>query len=234
MSEEPIRWRDDPELDEALRETLEAGHHEKPSEAQLASLAARLGPLMGPGGGGSGGSGGTGGAAATGGGVALKSLGVLMVVAAAGIGGTLTMRESTPPPAPEVTPEAPAPEAPAPMPIPVGLDPPEASPPPVALPLRSRPAAPPSFETDPAAELALIRHAQAALRSDPAEALRTTVEHRRRFGDGTLAQEREVLAIDALTRLGRETNAGDRAARFHSRWPRSAHRRRIDVILGGG
>jgi len=60
------------------------------------------------------------------------------------------------------------------------------------------------------------------------------VEHRRRFGDGTLAQEREVLAIDALTRLGRETNAGDRAARFHSRWPRSAHRRRIDVILGGG
>ncbi|MCZ7682188.1 MAG: hypothetical protein M5U28_26715 [Sandaracinaceae bacterium] len=45
---EPRRLLDDPSTGEALRAALDAGR-ELPDEAQLASLAARLGPLLGPG-----------------------------------------------------------------------------------------------------------------------------------------------------------------------------------------
>ena len=56
--------------------------------------------------------------------------------------------------------------------------------------------------------------------------------HPPRFGDGTLAQEREVVAIEALVALARLPEARERAARFSARWPHSAHARRLAVILG--
>jgi hypothetical protein len=77
----------------------------------------------------------------------------------------------------------------------------------------------------------LIRDAQDALRTEPARALSLAEAHRRRFGEGTLGPEREVLAIDALARLGRGEEARARAGRFRARWPGSPHLRRIEVIL---
>ena len=52
MSEEPIRWRDDPELGGELRALLDAGAAELPHPEQLDRLEAKLFPLLGPGGGG--------------------------------------------------------------------------------------------------------------------------------------------------------------------------------------
>jgi outer membrane protein assembly factor BamD (BamD/ComL family) len=67
--------------------------------------------------------------------------------------------------------------------------------------------------------------------ANPAEALRALEEHRARFPQGTFAQEREVLAIEALVRLGRRAEAEARAAAFARQFPGSAHRRRIAVLL---
>lgn len=84
---------------------------------------------------------------------------------------------------------------------------------------------------DPARELALIRDAQAALRSSPSRALELTEEHRRTFGSGPLSQEREVIAIDALVRMGSMDAARRRADGFRARYPSSAYVRRIDVLV---
>jgi hypothetical protein len=46
-----------------------------------------------------------------------------------------------------------------------------------------------------------------------------------------MAQEREVIAIDALMRLGRADGAKARAGRFHAAWPDSAHGRRVDALV---
>jgi hypothetical protein len=90
--------------------------------------------------------------------------------------------------------------------------------------------------TDPAAteraEVTLLAQAQSALTTQPAETLARCDEHARRFAGGTLAQEREVLAIDALLRLGRRSEAEARAARFRGSFPKSGHLRRIDALLG--
>lgn len=244
---EPRRLLDDPSTSDALRAALDAGR-ELPDAAQLASLAARLGPLLGPGGGG--------GAAAAAGGSApavKATLGLLAAAATtAGIvwwsAGEEPPRASAPEPAPVVAERAAA-EA-----VPEGVDPPEieaeiadgiaeevveqvAAVAPERPRVRSRAdpevaiAPAPAPESDPEAELALIQSAQGALGTAPATALARTDEHRRRFGDGVLAQEREVVAIDALVRLGREVEARGRAEAFHRRWPRSAHGRRVDVLV---
>jgi hypothetical protein len=81
-------------------------------------------------------------------------------------------------------------------------------------------------------ELALLARAQAALASDPATALSLVNDHQARFTRGALAQEREVVAIDALLRLGRRSEALGRAVRFNQQFPGSVHARRIDVLLG--
>lgn len=232
---EPRRLLDDPETADALRAALEAGR-ELPDEAQLASLASRLGPLLGPGGGG-GGSGGS--SAATGGGGAAIKASLGLLAAAAATAGIVWWSASGEPHEPsvsrpaveqEVAPAVPAPD------IPEGVDVPEdlvLAPEPEIAPrrARSRSDPTPTFEIDPEAEMQLIRRAQDALATSPRTALARAEEHRRRFGEGTLAQEREVVAIDALVREGREPEARERADAFHRRWPRSAHRRRIDVLV---
>lgn len=82
------------------------------------------------------------------------------------------------------------------------------------------------------AELALLARAQGALAGAPAAALALADEHEEKFARGALVQEREVVAIDALLRLGRRTEAVGRALRFHQQFPGSVHGRRIDVLLG--
>lgn len=83
-------------------------------------------------------------------------------------------------------------------------------------------------------EFAVLARAQAALASNPGSALALTSDLERNFPNGTLVQEREVVAIDALLRLGRRAEANARAARFHRQFPTSVHGRRIDVLLGSG
>lgn len=81
-------------------------------------------------------------------------------------------------------------------------------------------------------EIRLLQRAQDALGSSPARALQIANEHIARFPRGVLAQEREVIAISALTALGRTSEARARAARFLAAYPRSAHRRRLEVLIG--
>jgi len=80
-------------------------------------------------------------------------------------------------------------------------------------------------------ELALLARAQAALRTDAGTALRLATEHAQTFPGGALAQEREVIAIDALLRLGQKAEGTARAKAFHQRFPASAHGRRVDVLV---
>lgn len=223
---DPPRLMDDPAASEALRSALAAGRAELPSEAEIASLAARLGPLMGPGGGG----GAIDPSSAAGPGLALKAAGVVIALAAAG--GAVFLVASDPPPAPPSRERSPPAveaglervDAAIPDGVDVPVEAPEA--------IDARPTEPrPRVEVDPEAELALIGAAQEALRTSPARALALTAEHRRRFGAGTLAQERELVAIEALVSLGRADEARRRALAFHRRWPSSAHRRRIDVLV---
>ena len=76
-------------------------------------------------------------------------------------------------------------------------------------------------------EAELLQKAQALLSEDPSQALALTREHERRFQRGALAQEREVIAIEALKRLGREQAASDRAAEFERRYSGSVHQSRV-------
>ncbi len=80
-------------------------------------------------------------------------------------------------------------------------------------------------------ETALIESARAAVLRDPARALALTDAHRRDFPSGELAPEREVIAIDALARLGRRAEAQARADAFRAAHPRSIHTARIAAIL---
>src|SRR5262249_47199711 len=80
-------------------------------------------------------------------------------------------------------------------------------------------------------ESALLARAQELLARDPGGALDLVSEHERRFALGLLMQEREVIAINALLRLDRRSEADSRARRFHAQYPQSAYGRRIDVLL---
>lgn len=81
------------------------------------------------------------------------------------------------------------------------------------------------------AELALLQQARGALASNPSRALALCADHARMFAGGTLTQEREVIAIDALLHAGRASEARERARRFHESFPGSAHARRVAALL---
>jgi hypothetical protein len=89
-------------------------------------------------------------------------------------------------------------------------------------------AAPP----DPALEVSLLQDAHDALATSPELALAKCAEQERLFPKSTVAQEREVIAIDALLRLHRDTEARGRAAAFSAHFPGSASQRRVDALLG--
>lgn len=93
-----------------------------------------------------------------------------------------------------------------------------------AAPATAKPSAGPS-------EAALLQRAQAALRTDPGRALALTQEHRRRFPRGELGQEREVIAIEALSRLGRSGEATKRAESFEKAYPGSAHKKKVETSV---
>jgi len=104
----------------------------------------------------------------------------------------------------------------------------------MAAPARAtaNPPAPSTEGRSMAAERRLLDRAQRALDGAPAAALAATEAHRRRFSDGALAEEREVIAVGALVSLGREDDARARAAAFAQRYPGSAYARRMRALVG--
>jgi hypothetical protein len=204
---------------------FEAAVRDLPSQAELASLSAKLAPLLGPSG-----AGGTGGA--TTGGLAAGA-GKFAAVATALIGGAVLVAS--------LTGEVPE-NVPAPAPIPaeekrrepeqVGVPAPvvsEAAPPVESRSAVEDPPARTPRRSNAELEVDLLERARAALGSNPGHAYALTTEHKLRFPGGALAQEREIIAIDALKQLGRSDQAALRADQFAKNFPSSAHRYKLDA-----
>jgi hypothetical protein len=86
-----------------------------------------------------------------------------------------------------------------------------------------------------AAERDLIDTARAALsRGRADDALAAVQLHATRYPNGSLAEEREFLAIQALSMAGRKDAANERAARFHQRYPKSIFGSSVDGLLRKG
>ncbi|MGO9833752.1 MAG: hypothetical protein ACLP1X_06015 [Polyangiaceae bacterium] len=81
-------------------------------------------------------------------------------------------------------------------------------------------------------EFSLLEQAQRALHGDPQGALDLTDRDAREYPSGALAQEREVIAIEALVQLGRAGEARVRGRSFFQAFPGSAHAPRIAALLG--
>jgi hypothetical protein len=79
-----------------------------------------------------------------------------------------------------------------------------------------------------ASELKLLTHARRVVRSAPHRALALTREHAKHYPSGLFAEEREVVAIDALHALGQHAAAAKRARRFARAYPMSVHRGRLE------
>jgi hypothetical protein len=82
-----------------------------------------------------------------------------------------------------------------------------------------------------AAEVAWLDHARALLPSDPAAALALTTDHAARLPMAALGEERELIAIDALHRLGRAAEARTRADALLARHPGTLYAERIAAML---
>lgn len=80
-------------------------------------------------------------------------------------------------------------------------------------------------------EVELLKRAQLALGTNPGLALALTRTHEARFERAELDQEREMIAIDALRRLGRSEEARRRGEAFRARYPHSAHLHRLEGLL---
>ncbi len=81
-------------------------------------------------------------------------------------------------------------------------------------------------------ELGLLRSARAELGSSPAHALELVEQHESLFPASKLVQEREVVAIEALLKLGQRSAAEARAQAFERRYPGSAYRAKLDALFG--
>jgi hypothetical protein len=77
-------------------------------------------------------------------------------------------------------------------------------------------------------EVDFLRRAHLA---PPAEALAMAEAHPRRYPDGRLGQEREMIAIASLGAMGRKDEARARGRLFLTLFPDSTHRRRLEVLV---
>ena len=79
-----------------------------------------------------------------------------------------------------------------------------------------------SRDGDLSAERTIIERARSALaRGDGEAALVAVAQHEREFAKGQLAEEREVVAVQALVTAGRVQEAAERGARFRKAFPNS-------------
>jgi hypothetical protein len=95
------------------------------------------------------------------------------------------------------------------------------------------PPAPPKSAASPSTSAApndgaLLLEARRALNGSPSEALALTQQHAKLFPKSALSAERESIAIDALSRLGRCKEAASRADRFLVAFPGSPHRTLVE------
>ncbi len=82
-------------------------------------------------------------------------------------------------------------------------------------------------------EAIMIKRAHDALLQGSADrALALVGDHAQAYPKGALAQEREVIAIEALVALGRNSDARARAATFRAAYPASVHLTRIERLVG--
>jgi hypothetical protein len=77
----------------------------------------------------------------------------------------------------------------------------------------------------------LLRDARQVLDRNPLVALSLCDEHQRDYPGGGLTQERELIAVAALLRLGRSSSAESRAARFRASYPSSPYLPRLDRLV---
>jgi RNA polymerase sigma-70 factor (ECF subfamily) len=121
------------------------------------------------------------------------------------------VRVDPPPPAPVPPPTTPAPQA-------------------VAKAIAAAPKHAATADPDHAAERLLLDRARAALqRGLPDEALVALMSHERQFPSGSLAEERDVLTIEAYVAQGNAELAHRRIARYRTQHPDGALRSRVDA-----
>ena len=254
--------RDPPRLSQSgdsafLRDAIRESKSDLPDEARLAAIALKLGPIVGIAGGAAGAAGGGGaggGAAAAGSAGAAKAsvapaavkiggmtLGMKIATAAAvtavAVGGTAVVAprviaNKTAVTAPTAMVSAPRASAAATSTkIDLSLPPASASAAPLPVPTPKATMIVPPNSAD---ETRTLERAQDALNAnDPATALSLCNDDAIIFPHGPLAQEREVYAINALTRLGRMDEAKARAKKFEKDYPGSAALPRVRQLVGG-
>lgn len=91
---------------------------------------------------------------------------------------------------------------------------------------QERPAVAVDEEEAPSEGVILLR-ARSALLRDAELCLSLTHEHRRLYPNGLMREERDVLEVEALLRLGRAVEARRRAAAFERTYPSSPYLERI-------
>lgn len=136
--------------------------------------------------------------------------------------------EATQPPAPSHARRAPRA---SPASVPPATVPPATASPATVSPAREPEAAEPEAAPSAsslAAEVALLRRAQAAINQGDADAaLRILAEHASQHPSGVMAAEREAARVVALCRAGREAEARAASARFLRAHPQSPLRARV-------
>jgi hypothetical protein len=256
MSDHDKRWLDaaDP-ADAALDALLAAGREEQPTAQQLQALAERLEPTFNPsgpgGGGGEGGDAGSGPAATTAPPIAAATpiapaalaLAAAAVLALCGVwafhsgraddAGTSPAPAQGPPAAPIPPPRTSEGRAESSETESSSSDVTDASGEHgrVRAPSTKPPPAPQKPANDAIAELALLEQAHRALAGAPAKALAAVETHARRFPTSQYAQERELIAIEALLASKQVERARVRGARFLALYPRSSHGRKVRSLI---
>lgn len=222
--QDPLRWSEaESDAGSELRELFRSAELDVPSDARLQALRARLpDPPAGP-------------PPATGGKPGLLGSGGRALALTAAVGGLAALVALVGLRSGERRAETTAPMA---SPSPRLVDPPpaptssstEATPAPSGSALETTAPAPqaPSARAKTPNEAALLERARRALSSNPALALELTRRHQAEFPRGVLRQEREVIAIEALRRLGKADQARERGTEFRREFPDSAHGRAVD------
>ena len=230
--EEPTRWSDAGELPDALLRDLSTYRDHGPSEVQVTRMLEALAEPV------------HGGAVGAQGGTKLglwKWGSAIVAVALLGLMTWNVLRDApTESPAathseipvqaaPEAPPiAAPSPDAPAMATAPTTAEE-TVSPPPA--PQRVRVQASSKPKSDPAAELTILTRARRLLVTAPAQSLALTEEHRTQYPKGAFAEERELLAVEALVKLARPADAQTRGRAFLRAHPGSAHAERVRILV---
>ncbi len=246
---DPARLSHDPRTSGLLREALRESKTDLPDDTRLATIALKLGTVVGAAGGG-------GAAAAAGAGGAAKAsvapaavkagasalsfkIAAAVAVTAVAIGGGVVVAPRVLAPKPAVTVAASTtmtvPTKTAPLSTGTSdysLPPASASAEPLPAPSATSVKESALLPPDPDQQTKNVARALGVLDTDPARALSICDDDATTFPKGSLAQDREVIAIDALTRLGRLDAAKARAKKFEALYPESPALPKIHRLVG--